>query len=96
MKHGLFINRTIFVASLMLFPLILPVGSQSAEPEKGVRAFSEKQAKGLKQMAVESAKDTLKACLARIPKEASAGQRMLAEQNCRQAEVDRKGTKLTF
>jgi hypothetical protein len=29
-----------------------------------------------------AAEDTLKACLARIPAEASAGQRMLAEQGC--------------
>lgn len=29
-----------------------------------------------------AAEDTLKACLARIPAEASTGQRMLAEQSC--------------
>lgn len=33
--------------------------------------------------------DSLQACLARIPKDATAGQRMLAEQSCRRAEADR-------
>ena len=32
MKHDRFINRTIFIASLVLFLLILPVGSPAAEP----------------------------------------------------------------
>jgi hypothetical protein len=33
--------------------------------------------------------DTLEACLARIPKDATAGQRMMAEQSCRRAEAER-------
>lgn len=34
--------------------------------------------------------DTLQACLARIPKEASAGQRMIAERSCERDEEARK------
>ena len=34
--------------------------------------------------------DTLKTCMARIPQEASVGQRMLAEQGCTSAEEARK------
>ncbi len=41
-------------------------------------------AEGVGEMAAGAAEDTLKACLARIPKIASAGQRMLAEQSCEQ------------
>ena len=41
-------------------------------------------------MAAGEVEDTLKACLARIPKDGSAGQRMLAEQSCEQAEGTRK------
>ncbi len=93
MKHDLFIKRTILVASLMLLPLILPVGSSAAEPEKGTRAL---QNEGLKQHAVESVQDTLKACLGRIPLEASVGQLMLAQQNCQQIEVNRTNMSLTF
>lgn len=36
-----------------------------------------------------SVEDTLKLCLARIPKDASAGQRLLAEQSCQGAERTR-------
>ena len=37
-----------------------------------------------------SVEDSLQACLARIPKDATAGQRMIAEQSCRRDEGDRK------
>ena len=40
-------------------------------------------------VAAGSLEDSLKACLARIPKDATAGQKMLAEQSCRRAEADR-------
>ena len=93
MKHDLFIKRTILVVSLMLFPLILPVGSSAAEPAKGTRAL---QNEGLKQQAVESVRDSLKACLGRIPLDASAGQLMLAEQNCQHVAIERTETSLSF
>ncbi len=93
MTHERFITRTIFVASLMLLPLILPVGTFGAEPEKGTRAL---QNEGMKQHAVESVRDSLKACLDRIPQDASSGQLMLAEQNCQQVAIERTETFLTF
>lgn len=37
-----------------------------------------------------TADDSLKACLARIPQDASAGQRMIAEQSCERDEAVRK------
>lgn len=40
--------------------------------------------------AVGSVEDSLQACLARIPKDATAGQRMIAEQSCQRDEGDRK------
>ncbi|HKY70648.1 MAG TPA: hypothetical protein VJL88_01910 [Nitrospira sp.] len=40
-------------------------------------------------VAAGSLEDSLQACLARIPKDATAGQKMLAEQSCRRAEADR-------
>lgn len=49
-------------------------GSTSAAP-----------ATGIDQMAVESQTDTLSACLDRIPSNATAGQRMLAERTCQDA-----------
>lgn len=86
MKHDQVINRTIVVASLVLFPLLLPAMTIGAEPQKGTRSSQER---GLEQIADGSAEDTLKACLARIPADATAGQLLLAQQNCKQVEVDR-------
>lgn len=37
-----------------------------------------------------TAGDTLDACMARIPKDASAGQRMLAEESCRRDQANRR------
>ncbi|MDT7042200.1 hypothetical protein [Candidatus Nitronereus thalassa] len=93
MKHNLFINRTILFAFLLVFPLILPIGSQAAERGEGSRAL---QDEGLKQIAVESVQDTLKLCLSRIPADASNGQLMLAKQNCQQVEVERQRKQLSF
>ena len=47
------------------------------------------QAKGNDAVAAGSVEDSLHACLARIPNDATAGQKMLAEQSCRRAEADR-------
>jgi hypothetical protein len=41
-------------------------------------------------VAAGSIEDSLQACMARIPKDATAGQRMIAEQSCRRDEGDRK------
>lgn len=37
-----------------------------------------------------SVEDTLKACMTRIPKDASFGQRLIAEQSCARDDNDRK------
>ncbi len=42
-----------------------------------------------------SVEDTLKACLARIPKVATTGQQLLAEQNCRGEERVRQEAQIT-
>ena len=34
--------------------------------------------------------DSLQACMARIPKDATAGQKMLAEESCKRDEANRK------
>jgi hypothetical protein len=57
-------------------PLAVPVASPSA----GERAI----------VASGAAEDTLRACLARIPKDASAGQRIMAEQSCKRDEGTRE------
>lgn len=37
-----------------------------------------------------ASEDSLQTCLSRIPKDATAGQRLIAEQSCRRDEGDRK------
>lgn len=44
---------------------------------------------GINALASDAVEDTLKLCLTRIPKDASAGQRLLAEQSCEGAERTR-------
>lgn len=93
MNQSLFIRRVIVVAFLLVLPLMMPVVSLAADPENGTRAL---QDLGLKQIAVESVQDTLKLCLNRIPADGSVGQRMLATQNCQQADVERQRKQLSF
>lgn len=45
--------------------------------------------KNIDRIASGSAEDSLDACLSRIPKDASSGQRMLAEQGCRRDHLAR-------
>ena len=94
MKQVLFLSRTIFSAVLLLLPLAVPAGILAAEPDEGTRAL---QTQNRNQIAVESTQDSLKACLARIPADASAGQLLLAQQNCQQVASERtEKTFLTF
>lgn len=87
MKTGLHLKHTIlampllFTASFVLAPA-QAAGLQSGE-RAGPAAITEP---GIAAGAVE---DTLKACMARIPKDASIGQRMIAEQSCMRDESDR-------
>lgn len=46
--------------------------------------------KNIDRVASGSVEDTLNACLARIPKDASAGQKMLAEESCRRDQAARR------
>ena len=46
--------------------------------------------KNIDRIAAGAVEDSLKACMARIPKDASAGQRMLAEESCRRDQANRR------
>lgn len=45
---------------------------------------------GIGRVASRTVEDSLPACLARIPKDASAGQKMLAEESCRRDQAARR------
>lgn len=46
--------------------------------------------KNIERVAAGAVEDNLSACMARIPKDASAGQRMLAEESCRRDQANRR------
>jgi hypothetical protein len=91
MQTHLIMKQAVLLSSLLLIASSLsPLRTQAEEPNvRGAVILTpmEKQLGGIASGAVE---DTLKACLARIPEDASAGQRMLAEHSCRGEEGTRK------
>lgn len=88
MRIQLFTKQLVLMGCLVA-SAILPTGKgQAAEPR--TRESAAPIATGeMNVMASGSVEDTLKLCLARIPKDASAGQRLLAEQSCQGAERTR-------
>lgn len=46
--------------------------------------------KNIDRIATGSVEDNFNACMARIPKDGSAGQRMLAEESCRRDQANRR------
>jgi len=88
MKASQFIKRIGIVASLALIPWISPLSAYSADQPAG-GATPATSAGGLGEAASGAVEDTLKACLARIPKDATSGQRMIAEESCKRDEATR-------
>jgi hypothetical protein len=83
------IKSAIGVVSFMVAMSFAPAVGQAADrqSQNGVQdpaAITEPNA------AAGAVEDTLQACMARIPKDASIGQRMIAEQSCWRDENDRQ------
>jgi len=89
MKASQFIRRMGLVASLALIPWISPLSAYAVDQPTGVAAPSA-AAGGLGEAASGAVEDTMKACLARIPKDATSGQRMIAEDSCKRDEGTRE------
>lgn len=95
------IRRTVLVAALALIAWLPALSTQAAEisPGGGIPDFMGAQpssdhsaptlAGGTGETASGAVEDTLQACLARIPTDASAGQRMIAEDSCKRDEGTR-------
>ncbi len=83
------LSKQMFCAVFLLFAAsLVAVSSQAADspsamPAPGSDITIEPR------IAAGAGEDTLKACMARIPKDASIGQRMIAEQSCGRDERDR-------
>ena len=88
MRIHLIIKRAVLLSLLLLASF--PMYSTYAEIQfvEGAMVFAPIEAPSV--MASGAVEDTLKACLSRIPANASAGQRMLAEQSCQSEEATRK------
>ena len=98
MQTPLQIQRFLLWSSFLLLASSLSPFSIQAEDQKSNQEH-DKQLKGaviipptnrFGDIAPGAAEDTFKACLARIPEQATVGQRMLAEQTCEREEAIRK------
>lgn len=64
--------------------------SGSGSPASGGGTAASSSTRNIDRVAPGAVEDTLNACLARIPKDASAGQKMLAEESCRRDQAARR------
>ncbi|HEX5646616.1 MAG TPA: hypothetical protein VFX56_06570 [Nitrospira sp.] len=86
-------SKRVFCAVLLLFAVSWgAVSGQAADSPPAMRASGTDTTITTiePRIAAGAVEDTLKACMARIPKDASIGQRMVAEQSCGRDESDRK------
>ena len=84
------LNNRVCCAVLLLFAvLLIAVSSQAADSPSATHAPGSDTTIEPR-IAAGAGEDTLKACMARIPKDASIGQRRIAEQSCGRDERDRK------
>jgi hypothetical protein len=85
----LFTIQTIGIVTILLsaFLAAAPIRAQDREP---ATVAPESNAMTEEDIAAGSAEDTMGACLARIPRDASIGQVMIAEQSCWRDENERK------
>ena len=91
MRIQLIVKRIVLMGCLVVGAVLLTVEGQAADSRmKEVTAPI--AAGAMNVMASGAVEDSLKLCLARIPKDASVGQRLLAEQSCQGAERTRSTT----
>jgi hypothetical protein len=84
------IIRRGFLVTVMMSMAAWPLPFTNAAEPPVKEATPRAPTTDLNAVAANSVDDTLKACLARIPQAATAGQRLLAEQNCRGEERTRQ------
>ena len=88
MNTHLVITRTLLIAVLALIPWIATpsAGAAGKAPKASAPPTQSDERNAVASGAVE---DSQQACLARIPKDATAGQRMLAEHSCKRDQASR-------
>lgn len=81
--HYALLMMTLVLASTLLV-------ASCAGPKEGTGGAPSAPVAAMERPATGTSDDSLAACMARIPEDASAGQRMFAEESCRRDEAGRK------
>ena len=82
-------RQTMMVGAMVVAAWLSAPATQAADQRSTETTFfASTESLGI--MASGAVEDSLKACLARIPKAASAGQRMIAEQGCGRDQDERQ------
>ena len=89
------IIRHVFVMSLFIVIASWSISLANATEQPVKETTPRPPTADLNSVAANSIDDTLKACLTRTPEAATAGQRLLAEQNCRGEERSRQEAQTT-
>ncbi|MDR4474298.1 MAG: hypothetical protein MRJ92_17150 [Nitrospira sp.] len=89
MKMKLSVTRMLSVLTMLCAVSLVPLLAQAEDPSPG-KEFAHTDATPESRIAAGAVEDSLQACMARIPKDASIGQRMIAEQSCNRDESERK------
>lgn len=87
--HYAAVSATCLMLSGILLPLAYGASSSPTAARPAVTTPGNAHAAG-------ATEDSLQACLARIPKDSTTGQRLIAEQSCRRDEGDRKPFQATL
>lgn len=93
-RHSL-IHHAILAGTFVLLSGLLATSAQTADKASAFSALPAASIPG-NALAAGASEDSLQACLARIPKDATTGQRLIAEQSCRRDEGDRKPFQATL
>jgi hypothetical protein len=96
MRIQLFMKQVVLMGCLVVASAVLPTVQGQAADLPAKESIASPSTREMNVMASGSVEDTLKLCLARIPKDASAGQRLLAEQSCQGAERTRSTSQGAF
>ncbi len=96
MNSKYLIRSAVVIGMLALIAWLPAAATQAEEQPTQIMAQSASMseppapAEGLNETASGAVEDTLRACLSRIPKDASAGQLMIAEESCARDKADRQ------
>lgn len=82
------ILRIIIIGASLILPVIFGSSAEAAGKASKKTATSVASTPS-NTIAAGASEDSLKSCLSRIPKDATAGQRMVAEQSCQRDEGER-------